>query len=350
MKTRNPGRKHRFPCSFLLGMVICMCGCHTAWIASNASAVTHRLASSRPHQQVMSDLDETSRLRSQLELLPDVLNFARMRGLQVGNAYQRIDSIAGPVSWIVVAADPNTLSLHHWSFPLVGKVPYKGYRFLDHAQQEANQLSSLGWESEVMAVEAWSSLGWFPEPMPASLLELPEHRWVTTLLHELVHRTIHLPSNAQWNEGLATFLGNRLAQEWLVSRHGEDGDESTRHRLRYQDEMRLNRLLREYREGLLAGHRRQAHQQFLQSLEDQPWEAFSGAKLASERWSLPRVLMAEIYDPEAFDWERMWAESAQDLSNLAIWGLTKKDGTGAAESSSGPVEGDFRSRENSSRD
>ena len=59
MKTRNPLSNRGFSCSLLLGMLICMCGCHTAWIASNASAVTHRLASSRPHQQVMSDLDES---------------------------------------------------------------------------------------------------------------------------------------------------------------------------------------------------------------------------------------------------------------------------------------------------
>ena len=336
MKTPDRNIAGALWCSWLSGLLICLSGCHGAWIASNASGVAHRLAASRPQHDLVSELETTSRLRSQLELLPDLLEFARKRGLKVGNAYQRIDVLAGPVSWIVVAADPKLMELHQWSFPLVGKVPYKGYRFRDHAQQEADQLVSIGLESEVMPIDAWSSLGWFPDPVPRALLDLPEYRWVTTLLHELVHRTLHIPNDAQLNESLATFLGNRLAQQWLVSRYGADGEQAIRHRHRYQDELRLNRLVRQYREDLLTRPRELAHEQFLAALSSEPWEAFSGVQLAAERWSLVRVLMAEIYDPEAISWDQIWAQTGQDLSNLAIWLRREKVGTSAAKPSSGP--------------
>ncbi len=302
-----------------LGCWVFVCGCHTAWFASNASGVVHRLASSQTQSRLLADLKDVPVSRSALEALPDLLQFARERGLKVGDAYQRIDPIPGPVSWIVAAADPNTLTLHRWNFPLVGDVPYKGYRFREHAQREADQLTTIGLETEVLEVPAWSSLGWFPEPLPRSLLDQPEYRWATTILHELVHRTIHISSHAELNEGLATYLGHRLALEWQVIRHGEESEPVIQHQMWQRDESRLNRLLRRYREDLATQSRESATQGFLRALREEPWESFSGAHLASQSWSLPRVLLAAVYDPETIDWERIWVETGQNLVNLASW-------------------------------
>ncbi|MEE2889318.1 MAG: aminopeptidase [Planctomycetota bacterium] len=341
MKTPRSSGISRLQWIFLVGLLLFSCGCHAAWIASNGSGVAHRLASSRPHARLLSDLEVSSELRSRLVALPDLLQFARDKGLKVGQAYQRVDPIPGPVSWIVVAADPKTMTLHHWSFPLVGAVPYKGYRFREHAQKEADQLTTFGWEADVLAVPAWSSLGWFPEPLPWSLLGLEEHRMATTVLHELVHRTVHLPSHSQLNEGLATFLAGVLAQEWLISRHGEDAEPVRRQRLLQSDEMALNRILRRYRSGLLSGEREPATQQFLEALGNQRWGLFSGPQLAEQSWSLARVLLAEVYDPEALPWDRIWVESGQSVPNLIIKLQQGNVGTKALESTFSPLEGTF---------
>ena len=197
----------------------------------------HSIATSIPIEQLRNDPDLSPEARSRLETLPELLEFARHRGLRVGGAYRRVDFNERPASWIVAAADPVTVTLHRWKFPIVGEVPYKGFRFREHAVREAKLLADQGLIAEVLPVSAWSSLGWFPEPLPSSLLELAEHRFATTVLHELVHRTIHISGESDLNEGLATFLGSRLAEEWLISQHGEVGDILTRHRSRERDEI-----------------------------------------------------------------------------------------------------------------
>ncbi|MEC9476117.1 MAG: aminopeptidase [Planctomycetota bacterium] len=309
----------RVPTLPLLLVLLVTCGCHGAWIASNGSAVVHRLAASRPHTQWISEFDEGSTAHSMLTALPGLLEFARAQGLNVGAAYQRIDSIPGPVSWIVIAADPLTVTLHLWNFPLVGRVPYKGYRFRHHAQAEADHLNSAGWQADVLPVPAWSSLGWFPEPVPRALLELPEYLWATTLFHELVHRTIHLAGQPQLNEGLATFLADRLAQMWLVERHGPESELARRQILYQRDQGRLHRILCQYRDRLLEGDDpERSRQQFLEQLEAETWDLVSAEQLAPQNWSLARVLLAGVYDPAAGEWQRIWQESAHSVPNMII--------------------------------
>ena len=319
MKSPRRDGRLRVPTLPLLLVLLVTCGCHGAWIASNGSAVVHRLAASRPHAQWISEFDEGSTAHSMLTALPELLEFARVQGLNVGEAYQRVDPIPGPVSWIVVAADPVTVTLHRWSFPLVGRVPYKGYRFRHHAQVEADHLNSAGWQADVLAVPAWSSLGWFPEPVPNSLLELPEYLWATTLFHELVHRTIHLADQPQLNEGLATFLADRLTRMWLVERYGPASELTRRQILHQQDQERLHRILCQYRDRLRqGGDLERSQKQFLEQLEAESWDLFSAEELTQQTWSLARVLLAGVYDPTAGDWPRIWQESAHSVPNMII--------------------------------
>ena len=91
-----------------------MLGCQTSWIASNASGVVSRMAGSRTPSELLSEDELPVGWRSALEELPLLLNFAKEAGLNVGGAYQRIDVDRDPVSYIVVAANPRNLELHHW--------------------------------------------------------------------------------------------------------------------------------------------------------------------------------------------------------------------------------------------
>lgn len=313
----------------LLLLLLLLTGCQTPWLATNGSAVVHRLASSLEIGAVAlrDDLGESASAR--LGELPGLLDYAARRGLNVGHAYRRVDQVAGPASWIVAAADPATVTLHRWRFPIVGSVPYKGYRFQHHAIREQKNLVEAGWDADVFPVPAWSSLGWFPEPLPRSLLTLEEHRFATTIFHELVHRTVHISGDAELNEGLATFLGAQLAEQWLIGRHGEGSAVVMRHRSQQRDELRLNDLIRTLREQLTGGEVDGQLEQFRQLLATEPWEQFSGEELARGGWSLPRVLLARVYDPSSVPWDRIWQESAQDVQILVTWVRRHFSGTGA---------------------
>ena len=323
----HPRRAGRWLLSLLMISSLSGSGCHASYLLSNGSGVVHGLAASIPIEQISSDPDLSPVARARLKILPGLLEFARNRGLRVGGAYRRVESTPLPASWIVVAADPKTVSLYRWKFPIVGVVPYKGFRFREHAVREAETLSDRGLIVEVMPVAAWSSLGWFPEPLPSSLLDLAEHRFATTVLHELVHRTIHISGESDLNEGLATFLGSRLAEEWLILQHGEESEVLTRHRSRERDEKRLNRLLRGLQQQLLEGDVEARIGQFRLQLADQPWQQWSGAELAKSSWSLPRILLAQVYDPERMPWSQLWLESTKDVQILVNRVVKEKPGT-----------------------
>lgn len=316
------------PPRVLLALLLFLTGCQTPWLATNGSAVVHRLASSLDIGAVAArdDLGESASAR--LEELPGLLDYAASRGLTVGHAYRRVDQVVGPASWIVAAADPATVTLYRWRFPIVGSVPYKGYRFQHHAIREQKNMVEAGWDAEVFPVPAWSSLGWFPEPLPRSLLSLEEHRFATTIFHELVHRTVHIAGDAELNEGLATFLGAQLAEQWLIGRHGEGSEVVKRHRSHQRDELRLNNLIRILREQLTGGEVDGQLEQFRQLLATEPWEQFSAEELTRVRWSLPRVLLAQVYDPSSVPWDRIWHESGQDVRILATWVRRHFSGTG----------------------
>ncbi len=306
-------------------------GCQAPWLASNGSAVVQRLASSVPLQQLALKLEEGTPARERLQEIPALLEFARGRGLRVGDAYQRVDQIFGPASWIVVAAHPSQLDLHLWHFPLVGKVPYKGYRYRDHALLEASRLEQASLIADVLAVPAWSSLGWFPEPLPRSLIELEEERLVDLILHELVHRTLHISGNASLNESLATFLAATLTEEWLLLRHGAASEVLSRHHRRVRDDRKLNGLIDRLRRGLPGGGLEEKIEEFRQLLVNQEWEIVSGSDLAAIDWTLPRILMAQVYDPEQIPWQQIWQESAQNVEILA--NRVERDFSGTGQNS-----------------
>ncbi|MDE0958563.1 MAG: aminopeptidase [Planctomycetota bacterium] len=319
----------RWLSSLLLLGSLSVTGCHGSYLLSNGSAVVHGLASSIPIEQLSHQPDLSPAARARLAALPGLLEFASDRGLRVGGAYRRVESTEGPASWIVAAADPLTVKLHLWKFPIVGVVPYKGFRFREHAEREAKRLSQEGLIVEVLPVSAWSSLGWFPEPLPSTLLQLEEHRFATTVLHELVHRTIHIAGESDLNEGLATFLGAALAEEWLIEQYGEEGEAVARHRSRERDEKRLNQLLRELQQQLQPADLERNIAAFRQQLAEQPWHHFSGEQLASSRWTLPRILLAQVYDPERIPWRQLWLESTSDVKLLENRILEEIIGTGA---------------------
>jgi hypothetical protein len=102
-----------------------------------------------------------------------------------------------------------------------------------------------------------------------------------------------------------------------------------RHRSQQRDELRLNDLIRTLREQLTGGEVDSQLEQFRQLLATEPWEQFSAEELARGGWSLPRVLLARVYDPSIVPWDRIWQESAQDVQILVTWVRRHFSGTGA---------------------
>ncbi|MBC7753204.1 MAG: aminopeptidase [Moraxellaceae bacterium] len=125
------------------------------------------------------------------------------------------------VTWVVQAAEKWEMKNYEWSFPVVGKMPYKGYFNEADALKESALMQEKGYDTYVRGVAAYSTLGWFQDSLLSSMLRYKEHDLVNTIIHEIVHTTIYIKNNADFNEKLAVFIGAKGSEMFYRDLEGE---------------------------------------------------------------------------------------------------------------------------------
>jgi len=192
-------------------LVLCFAtqGCYLTHLASGQ----WRLLRARESiDAVLADPDTSDPLRGQLELVLRARDYASALGLEVGGQYTSYVPWPGDrIVTSVVAAEPGELEPVTFWFPLVGHVPYRGYFDRERAEAEAARLRAENYDVCIGPVRAYSTLGWFDDPVTAPMLAVGEGRLVETLLHELVHATAFVASEPDFNEGVATFVGEEAS-------------------------------------------------------------------------------------------------------------------------------------------
>jgi predicted aminopeptidase len=170
------------------------------------------------------DLDELQfALLSQLELSQRILHFAEQDlGLDVGKRYRSYVALDKPsVVWNLFAAPELSLEPRTWCYPFVGCAPYRGYFQRDDALRYQRKLEAEGFETYLGGVAAYSTLGWFDDPLLSSFIHWPEANLADLLFHELAHSLIWVKGDVAFNEAFASFVGREGMQQWLVAQ-GED--------------------------------------------------------------------------------------------------------------------------------
>ncbi len=124
------------------------------------------------------------------------------------------------VTYVVNAAPKFQLKNHLWQFPIVGQVPYKGFFNESDAKDLSSELRSQGLDTHVRGVSAYSTLGWFDDPLLSSMMRYSRHDLVNTIIHETVHATLYIKNNARFNERLATYIGNLGTQLFYLKTEG----------------------------------------------------------------------------------------------------------------------------------
>jgi predicted aminopeptidase len=159
---------------------------------------------------------------AKLRWVPEVLRFCRDElGLEPGDSYGTyLDTGGEPVSWIVMAAHPLALVPQSWSFPFVGVVPYKGFFQREEALGEEAELRARGLDTVVLPVAAFSTLGWFRDPVISTMLEGSVADLVDIIVHEATHRTVYFDGAGSFNESLASHVAREGTVRFLFA-HAE---------------------------------------------------------------------------------------------------------------------------------
>jgi len=154
----------------------------------------------------------------------------RELGLRRTRNYTSLVRIEGDcLAYVVQACAELSFDRHLWTYPLVGKLPYRGYFDREEARAEAARLRERGYDTIARPVDSFSTLGWLKDPLFSFMASYSEAEIAELVIHEMTHATVFLkgssPGHEQFNEELATFLGREASLRFLEGRHGPDSPE-----------------------------------------------------------------------------------------------------------------------------
>ena len=164
--------------------------------------------------------------RAKLELVQAIRAFAQREiGLSISKNYTTyVDIGRGPVSWNLVVCPVDRLEPLEWSYPVVGAIPYRGYFDRAKAEEARDHYVAEGYDTYLRPVSAYSTLGWFSDPVLSAMLRYSEGDLADLIIHELTHATVWIEGDVTFNESLASFVGEAGALMWLQRKYGADSE------------------------------------------------------------------------------------------------------------------------------
>lgn len=205
-----------------LSLLMTTSACQISYILKSAQGQFNLLTSGVAVEQALEDPKISEDQKRKLKLAQKAREFGEQKlGLSPTKNYTSFVQLdQAYVTYVVSAAPAWELKHHHWSFPIVGKVPYKGYFKESDAEVEETELKNQGLDTYRRGVSAYSTLGWFKDPILSSMLRSKDHDLVNLIIHESTHATLFVKSSADFNERLATFIGNQGAEAFFFEVEG----------------------------------------------------------------------------------------------------------------------------------
>jgi predicted aminopeptidase len=209
--------------AFLLAVALSG-GCSTiGYYAQSIHGHFAMLEAARPIPDVIADPDAAAQLKQRLEKAQQMRAYASTAlALPDNGSYTRYADLKRPyVAWNVFATKELSLQLKQWCYPVVGCVGYRGYFDKGAADAAAEELRSTGYEVNVSGVPAYSTLGWFADPLLNTFIGGTEGQLAGLLFHELAHQVVFVGGDTTFNESFATTVEREGVRRWLAT-HGSD--------------------------------------------------------------------------------------------------------------------------------
>jgi len=343
----RPGRAGRAPpgvvIAGLIGMALSLSGCTTlSYYAQSVAGQLRLIAPRQPVDELIRDPHTAEGLRERLLKARAIRDFASRELALPDNASYRgyVDLGRRYVVWSVIATPEFSLSPRTWCFPVAGCVSYRGYFAESDARRFGAALSAEGMDVYVAGVEAYSTLGWFADPLLNTMLAQPDWRLAGTLFHELAHQRLYVSGDTAFNEAFAVTVEREGLRRWFVA-SGESGQQA-----RYR---RVTRRRQAFLE--LLGATRQKLNQVYESTDPDPVKRRAKRRVFTElradyarlkaHWGgdgrydgwfkLPlnnaRLALVATYNAQVPALQRLLAQSGGDLATFyaACDGLARLD-------------------------
>jgi predicted aminopeptidase len=206
-------------------LTLCLSGCgavgHWGQAAGGHLAV---MRAAKPVDDWLADPNTPADLAARLKLSQQMRDFATSRlALPDNNSYRRYADLGrAAVVWNVIAAPEFGFKLKTWCYPIMGCAGYQGWFDAEEARRHADELKAEGWEVQVQAIPAYSSLGWSRwlggDPLLNTFIRYPEGELAAMLFHELAHQRVYVSDDTGFNEAYASAVELLGAREWLAGK------------------------------------------------------------------------------------------------------------------------------------
>lgn len=271
-------------------------GCDTlSYFHQAASGQWQILHARNPIASVIANSDTDPEVRRKLALVEQTRQFAAQElHLDIGDSYTSYVALdRSYVVWNVVAAPEFSITPMHWCFPIAGCVSYRGYFDEAEATRYAAKLQAEGMETYVGGVDAYSTLGWFDDPVLSTFVKRSDAALSGLVIHELTHRTLYVQNDSTFNESYATVVEQEGLKRWLLQQHQPEVWARYEKQSTYEDQFVA--LILDYRSQLEALYAKplsdeekrkgkldlaNAVKSRYQHLRDEQWQGFAGY----DRW------------------------------------------------------------------
>ncbi len=195
-----------------------LAGCADGYYLQAASGHVELMSSREDIADLIAEESTPEELRAQLLIVTDALAFAADElALPDNGSYRDFVDVGRPfVTWNVVAAPALSLDPIEHCFPVAGCVAYRGYFDRDEAIAAADELRAEGNDASVTGARAYSTLGWFRDPVPSTIVFDAPYDLVGTIFHELAHQRVYVAGDTTFNESYAVTVERAGIEAWLA--------------------------------------------------------------------------------------------------------------------------------------
>ncbi len=199
-------------------------GCRAAYVFYAASGQFRLLRNSIEIEDALKLDSLEDEIKSRLKLVSEIKEFGEEKlGLRKTGSYRKVylNSVNSPI-YVLSACPKDSLEIKTWWFPIVGKMPYLGFFDLEQAEKKSDKLKDDNMDTDIRTGGAYSTLGWFDDPVTLSLLKGSAVNIAETLLHEMTHATLYIKGDGEFNEGLANLVGKTGAELFFRNKYGPE--------------------------------------------------------------------------------------------------------------------------------
>jgi len=245
-------RSHLMGFVLLLYLLLLGSGCRLSYLFHVAGGQIELLNGAIPITEALDTEPFTPDQRNKLLMVAQIKAFGEKDlGLSITDNYETVypNPSRNPI-YMVSASKKDCFSLKTWWFPIVGDLPYLGFFDLKEAQEERQRLLNENLDVFVGRAGAYSTLGWFQDPVTMNLIDGSTFQLVNTLLHEMTHATLYVNGQGAFNEGLAVLVGKVGAVQFFEKTFGPANPFTEKARNAVADGRLFSRFLNEYMAAL----------------------------------------------------------------------------------------------------